>query len=204
MTAPTKERYALVAARTVAQQLVGELAPACERIAIAGSIRRKIPEVSDIELVVIPKVVELPGPATLFGDDQPERLNVLDELCHALRSQGTLADRLDKNGRAAWGPRFKRMRYRGCAVDLFVVTPETWGVQLALRTGPADYSHQLVTPHGVYFRDSRGARRGGLLPLGMRVADGRLLSADGAIETPEERDLFAVIDEPYREPWSRT
>lgn len=42
-------------AQRLAQQLVVDLEPACERIEVAGSIRRQRSQVKDIELVVIPR-----------------------------------------------------------------------------------------------------------------------------------------------------
>jgi len=51
-------------ALTIAEQCRKALAPYCERIEIAGSIRRGKPQVKDIELVAMPKMV----PTGLFGD----------------------------------------------------------------------------------------------------------------------------------------
>lgn len=42
----------------IAERVKAELEPHCERIEIAGSIRRKKPEVKDIEIVAIPKPYE--------------------------------------------------------------------------------------------------------------------------------------------------
>jgi len=42
-------------ARDYAEKIVEELRPMCERIEIAGSIRRQCPEVGDIDLVIEPK-----------------------------------------------------------------------------------------------------------------------------------------------------
>ncbi len=39
----------------IAEKVKAQLAPHCERIEIAGSIRRKKPDVGDIEIVAIPK-----------------------------------------------------------------------------------------------------------------------------------------------------
>ena len=39
----------------IATRVKAELAPHCEAISIAGSIRRQVPEVNDIEIVCIPK-----------------------------------------------------------------------------------------------------------------------------------------------------
>ena len=51
-------------AKAVADDLLHLLAPHCERIAVAGSIRRKRPQVKDIELLCASKVTST---ADLFG-----------------------------------------------------------------------------------------------------------------------------------------
>lgn len=43
----------------IATRIKAELQPHCERIEIAGSIRRNKPEVKDIEIVAIPKPYEI-------------------------------------------------------------------------------------------------------------------------------------------------
>ena len=48
-------------ARKYAEHIVGELAPMCTRIEIAGSIRRRKPMVGDIDLVIEPKPGQLRG-----------------------------------------------------------------------------------------------------------------------------------------------
>ncbi|MBU2597552.1 MAG: hypothetical protein KJ757_08345 [Planctomycetes bacterium] len=45
-------------AKAIAEELKSLLEPACERITIAGSIRRQKPDVGDIELLCIPKYVD--------------------------------------------------------------------------------------------------------------------------------------------------
>ncbi len=54
----------LSVARFVGDDLLRLLAPHCERIAVAGSIRRKKPHVKDIELLCASKVTSA---ADLFG-----------------------------------------------------------------------------------------------------------------------------------------
>ena len=51
----TKTRFDLRIAEPVAERLVEQLRPYCERIQIAGSIRRRKWAVGDIELLCIPK-----------------------------------------------------------------------------------------------------------------------------------------------------
>src|SRR3990167_9592187 len=73
--------------------------------------------------------------------------NLLDELLAEWKADGRLRDRPDKNGRGAWGPRFKRALYqvtmsklnRNVGLDIFsVLPPAQWGVIFAIRTGPAE------------------------------------------------------------------
>ena len=63
-------------ARTRALALRELLAPACERIEVAGSIRRGKPEVKDAEIVAIPKTYEVETPG-LFGPTSTERRSLL-------------------------------------------------------------------------------------------------------------------------------
>lgn len=51
----TKTRWPHAEALEIAEEIKEALAHHCERIEIAGSIRRKKPEVGDIELLFVPK-----------------------------------------------------------------------------------------------------------------------------------------------------
>ena len=50
-----EKKYPHAEAQAIAQEVVEQLRPHCERIVVAGSIRRKKSEVGDIEIVAIPK-----------------------------------------------------------------------------------------------------------------------------------------------------
>lgn len=134
----------------VAEGLVGHLGPACVRIKIAGSIRRLKPEVKDIELVCVPDLTVTPRRAPLeFGKPAPPSYKT--ELDRLIAEMGGDV-RLEANG-----ARMKKLdlRYAGVKCDLFInLPPAQWGVQLAIRTGPADFSQWLVTQR----------RHGGALP----------------------------------------
>jgi len=68
----------LESAQTLAEALKHHLEPYCERIEIGGSIRRKKPEVKDIELICIPKFAKIStGQATLFGGETTITENLL-------------------------------------------------------------------------------------------------------------------------------
>lgn len=180
-------RVPLARAGTLAVFLVDELRPACERIEIAGSIRRRKPTVKDIELVAIPKMSR-----DLFGELLVDEPTELDLLVDRLVADGRLAPRLNSAGGRCMGSKMKRLVAvrSGIAVDLFAVTPPAqWGAIFAIRTGPADFSEWLVTIC---------QRRG------LRCVEGRLVDAQGReIPTPEERDFIDACGAQYVEPWER-
>lgn len=192
------ERIPLARAEELAHEIIQDLRPACERIEVAGSIRRKSPTVGDIEIIAIPKFDEVP--TGLFGDI--ESVNLLDQaVINQLHGYETpYGMRLDKNGRSAVGSKYKRLTFRGIALDLFIVTPPgQWGVLMAIRTGPANYSHRFVSHDVVQLED--GTR--GTLPFHMRVQDGQLWSRGKLVNTPTEESFFKAIGLPYLEPWER-
>lgn len=107
-------------ARRIAESLAEVLAPACERLEVAGSIRRRVEHVKDIELVARPRGLLEDG---------------------ALAPRGTGAER-------RMGKRYKALltAHTKTAVDLFIVLPPAeFGAIHAIRTGPADFSRALVT-----------------------------------------------------------
>lgn len=187
-----KTRVPLAEAEALARQVVIMLGDDCHRIEVAGSIRRRRPDVGDVEIVCVPRLE--PVAVGLFGDPG-EPLNALDATCRDLLAEGSLEHRPDVNGRPAFGPRFKRLRYDGIALDLFsVLEPAQWGVILAIRTGPAEFSQRLVTTRS----------KGGFLPNWLKVRDGAIWSGDEPIATPEERDVFALLGLDWIPPERRT
>lgn len=195
-----KVRIPLAEAEALAAEVVELLRPACERIEIAGSIRRRVLAPGDIEIVAIPRYGVGMGQVDLFGNVDTPAVNLLDERCREFLVDGTFHGRLDKNGRAAIGSKYKRLVFKDFALDLFVCLPPTqWGVLFAIRTGPAAFAHAFVTPRGQKTRTlyAGGAHvsRPGLLPIGMRVGEGnQLFGGDGrVIPTPTEESFFEAI-----------
>jgi len=201
------ERMGLAEATVLAQAVVGLLTPYCEEICIAGSVRRKAPTCGDIEIVCIPKIEQETG-GTLFGDDV-FTVNRLDDHIEAMLVNDELGTRLDKNGRRAVGERYKRLSYFGFGLDLFsVVAPAQFGVIMAIRTGPSEWSHRLVMSRTQPFRiqgpSDRSELLHGMLPPGYRVKDGQLFGGDGrVIDTPTEESFFDAISLPYLAPEDR-
>lgn len=165
----------------LAEHLVLKLRPGCERILIAGSLRRHKAEIGDIEIVAMPK---LETTLDLFGMPIAglERSG-LDDCLAQLSTEG-----YTKNG-----PKYKQFIYEGVSVDLFIASAQTWGCVATIRTGSADFTHWLVTPR----------RSGGGCPSHIKFSEGRLLSGGAHHPTPEEVDVFAALETPWIEPTDR-
>jgi DNA polymerase/3'-5' exonuclease PolX len=113
----------------LAEEALNTLKPYCDRICIAGSIRRMKPECKDIELVCIPRMV----PGGLFGDE-PE---VDPGFC-------AVVNQWSKVKGEPTGKYTQRVLPGGMALDLFMADAENWGLILAVRTGSAGFSHRVL------------------------------------------------------------
>lgn len=181
MSGHRKQPYALM--ENIARLLVAKLQPACQRIEIAGSIRRRSPMVSDIEIVAIP--IPIPN---LIGE--PTENTVLDELLDTLPLTFT------KRGR-----RFQQFTFEGepagrlpFPVDLFLQPdPQTWGVNMLIRTGSADFARRMVTAQSA----------GGFKPDWATVKDARVWRAGAALPTPEKHNVFELWGIEYVQPEDR-
>ena len=107
----------------IAQRTVEQLRPHCERIEIAGSIRRKKPEVKDIEIVAIPKPYEV----GLFASGIATVVNKWEKVKGELPCKYT-----------------QRILPEGIKLDLFFATPHNYGLIYVIRTGSAAYSHEVL------------------------------------------------------------
>jgi DNA polymerase/3'-5' exonuclease PolX len=203
MSATTGGRIPLAEAETLAREVVELLRPACAKIEIAGSIRRRRPDVGDLEIVAVPCIDQQ---FDLFGEPASE-INRLDELLLIPELRARWCNRLDKNGRTAYGSRYKRLFWcePDCgwiddepidqepviALDLFsVLPPAQFGAIFAIRTGPSGYSQQLVTKRGSLSREGRP----GLMPPHLYFDGGALRNLGGrVIATPTEEALYEAL-----------
>ena len=163
----------------IAEGVASILEPECERIAIAGSIRRGKPEVKDIEIVVIPKTRVVKDMFKL-----PITFSALEQYPWSLIGKLVLD-----------GPRQKKIRlYEGIALDLYIVLPPAqWGVIYTIRTGPADFSQWVVTPR----------KKGGALPSSSKVSEGRVLEYGKPLAMGEEIDFLNYLGLGWIEPEER-
>jgi len=107
-------------ATEMANRLVALLEPYCERIAVAGSIGRKRPEVKDIDLVIIPHSLSGLGIMLLrYGEILTKK-------------------RLDSKTRII------KYRFHGIAVEIYIANPQTWPMLLLVRTGSVSHNQMLA------------------------------------------------------------
>jgi DNA polymerase/3'-5' exonuclease PolX len=192
----TETRVPLADARAVADELALILGLGCERMEIAGSIRRARADVGDIELVAVPRRRTETVPDGLFETREVE-YNELTLLVDTLIVQGergmepALAPHPTDRKR---GERYAKLLHpaSGLQVDLFSATAATFGLILLIRTGPAGYSQWLVTE----------ARRRGFHVEGGELHRGQpdSLRPHAIIPTPEEADVYDVLGMSFVEP----
>lgn len=129
-----KKRWPHAEAMVIAEEIVERLKPKCERIEIAGSLRRQKPTVGDVEILFIPRM----GLRAVDMFDSV-KLSLADEEISAMLGDGTLSKRPSKTGTFAWGKLNKLALHRSwMPVDLFTATEENWANYLVCRTGPAE------------------------------------------------------------------
>lgn len=125
----------LQAAFNIAYEIAQQLQQHCDKIYIAGSIRRRAEEVGDIEIVCLPQKIEV-GQASLFGE--PAEVAATPEFTGIVNALGTI-----KKGNA-------NGRYMcidlpaGIQLDLFMPQPSDFYRQLAIRTGNRTYAAEVI------------------------------------------------------------
>lgn len=186
-----KPRFPRAVGLAVARELVKALQPVCERLVVAGSLRRGRSDIGDVEILYIGRSEERPVPGDLFA----RRMADLAELRVAdLEASGILARRPNVNGGTAYGPKNKLMLHvaSGLPVDLFSATPANWFNYLVCRTGPAESNLAIATA-----AQARGWKWN---PYGSGFTN--TTTGDRHLVT-SEAEVFDFVGLPYLEPKSR-
>jgi DNA polymerase/3'-5' exonuclease PolX len=165
-------------AKAIAREIVGWLTPACERIVIAGSIRRRKPEVGDIELLCIPKFDGI--------------VDLLDQKLKWLIGTRVLEYRPNKRGSIVYGPKNKLLRHveSGIGIDVFSTNEECWWVALVVRTG-GEKTNKLIAMAAI--------RKG----WHWHAYGSGFSTPNGELVCRSEKDVFEFVGLPYKEPRER-
>ncbi len=171
-------------AEKAAKRMIAYIEDACYRTAIAGSVRRGIEMVGDVEIVCVPE--------------------------NELKLELLFPDGFD--GMVVNGPRLKRFKYEKLRlqIELFITTPKDWGRILAIRTGSSAFSHiQLATQWNRlgWCGTSDGLRRKKECEKKGSTWKVRPEYADDPTLPPEfttERKFFEFLEIPWVEPKDRS
>jgi DNA polymerase/3'-5' exonuclease PolX len=172
----------------VARSLAESLAPFCEQIEVAGSIRRIRPLIGDIELVAVPKVQEQQD---LFGDSFRTTSELWLKLDKLLKEQKITHGSPKRWGKIMRTFQLKTKRGQTYKVDLFTCFAENWGNTLLIRTGSREFSRWMVSQR----------RLGGALPNDVFHRDNRLFRIGDTENEPlpmfTEKDWFDLCNLPF-------
>ncbi len=168
----------LARAQKIAEKIKAVLESSCERITIAGSIRRQKPDVGDIEVLCIPKYIA--------------GVDMLDAKIQTMIYFDMLGYRLNKLGSKVYGPKNKLLVHlpSGIGVDIFSTTEECWPVALVVRTG-GKVTNQRISMAAI----NKGFR--------FHAYGSGFTTPNGEIVCRSEREVFETIDLPYKEPQER-
>ena len=176
-------------ARQIGMEVVEALSPACDRVMIAGSVRRGKAQPKDIEIVYISRTVK--ERINLFEwSDVPATEAVIEKLVY-LRFW-----KFDAQVRRN-GPLYKRMVRQDeeqVVIELFRAVPDNWGYILALRTGAGDFNKIWAAKPW----------DGGSLPANVVLKDGFVWCNGRPVPTPTEEEFFERIGLPCWPPNERS
>lgn len=196
--APTPQRFGIDEATEIAKEICHVLRPHCDRIEVAGSLRRRKPYLKDVEILFIPKFSRAPERDDFFRERPP--INQADLAIEHLLQFGLLAKRPNINGVEAWGPLNKLGVHvpSGMPVDLFTATRENWFNYLVCRTGGEESNIRIASaaiakgwkwnPYGNGFTRFTHFRNG---------------TEINYHEVASEREVFEFVGLRYLEAWER-
>lgn len=199
-------------AQRIAAALLADLKPYCERIEIAGSLRREKPEVKDIELCAVPCAMDL----ELFDNRDSLFHHVQEHYLSIKPGSESDAFYCPKPDGKYWRFRIRPEDYHHLRLeiphpppdapyiylDLFLCSHDTWGMIFTIRTGSAAFSKRLVR-HAHHFNWM--SHQGLLRQAHLDTVIGKWIpnKESAVIPTHEEQDVFKVLGLPYIPPKDR-
>ena len=171
--------------RPIGQDLIDDLAGFCERIEIAGSLRRCKTIVHDIDVVAIPKFIEV-NDQTLFGDP------FMQDLLERKLAQMCLLRHLELEANGSRIKRFlKTVDGDTVPIDLYIANEQTWSTTLLIRTGSRLHNIKL-------------AKKARELHMHLLGDGSGLMTAGGSVlPVQSEEEIFQLLGLTYRIPEER-
>ena len=168
----------LARAIVIGLKISEQLAPLCERIEIAGSIRRARPEVGDLDLVILPKPGQLAAVKARCA-----------QKCESVRDgEQNCIYRLELSDRTQL--QIDIFFARPAISDLLQTAPGNFGTLFLCRTGSKEHNIYLVE-HAKWLGLRWNPYRG--------VIDGQ----GNVLASESEEDIFKALDLPWIKPEDR-
>lgn len=178
------QRLPLAQAERIAEKIRGELAPFCERIEVAGSIRRRRPDCGDVDLVLLPRTAADVTNILQRCGRNARPLKKGDQYVVFTLANGFQLDLWFAHpGEISEGDLLDTPRE---------TAPCNFGVLLLARTGSAMFNvwiAQQATAAGLHFNPHRGIQRGASKTSRVIAAteEAEIFSALGLEFIPPER-----------------
>lgn len=165
----------LLFARELAEKIVFDLAPFCDKIKICGSIRRKCSQIKDVDVVVLPKTKPVKD---LFGmiSGQERDPGFIKTVNQWEKLKG------DPTGK------YTQRLVDGHKVEIAIAHPDNFGNLVLIRTGNSDFSHLMMKI---------------ALKRGFEQRDGFLYRENKLISIPDEQLYFDALGVPFIQPEKR-
>jgi DNA polymerase/3'-5' exonuclease PolX len=180
----------LAHAQIIVQDLINLFNPFCERIEVAGSVRRKKNIVKDIELVIIPKkAIEKAG---LFGDEE----NITYPLDSFILNNSQFQLRPNKLGGTSYGEKnkllmFNHQEYGWIALDIFTADESNFTMIKFIRTGGAENNKRI-------------ALTANQLGMNLRIYESCFVDKRGfKYQMNSEEQIYKFLGLPYLKPEER-
>jgi DNA polymerase/3'-5' exonuclease PolX len=136
-----RTELSLADGKQIAIEVIERIRPFCERIEVAGSIRRQRPVVNDVDIVVIP--------SDLIG----------------------LVDRIRGPGNSgAADVKILHFLHKNVAIDIYIASHQSWATLLLIRTGSREHNIALAARAKTKGWQLKANGEGLLNEGGMRIA----------------------------------
>ena len=176
--------FPLTFVQQYASKYLADLMTACNQVSVVGSVRRMKMTVHDLEFLVIPNMIPVQD---LFGKTS-EKVSALDPVFINLY--------------ISWGAKLvtngdhlkKVILAEGLPLEINISDASRWGVEMVIKTGPADFSKRCVTIK----------QHGGYLPSNCVIKNGWQVYRNGTvIPMPSEEAFLDFLELGWINPQER-
>jgi DNA polymerase/3'-5' exonuclease PolX len=172
-------------ARRLAEAIQAEIESACEYVQIVGGVRRNKSICGDVELLVIPRLVDSGAvQSDIFGGQSSDgtKVNQLDRRLEDMLIEKPHIQRI-QNGSKKKSFEISKPDGTKVVFELWITTRDQLGLIQMIRTGPRLFSKRAVTDREVKIEEGYY----GFLKPGYRSEGGFLCFGPDKIPVPDER-----------------